>query len=331
MTILVVGGTGTLGRQIVRELLNNGFIVNCLVRNIRKADFLREWGAQLVYADLKLPETIPNALKGISIVIDASTFRAEDEFSKLEEIDLLGKIALIKAAKVANIKRFFFFSVKASETFQNIPILNLKNKIELILNDSGIPFTIFKISAFYQGLILQYAIPVLERQTIFTTNDSISNSYVNTQDVSKICVKFLLFLNAQSKKKNYIIELNGPKSWSSKSVINLVEQFAGVNAKLTFIPLGILNLVKNFMSFSKWTWEIYDRLAFSEIFSDSSLSSFVVDKKFIDTENLNIQFLKTDMLSLDDYLEEYFSNMLKKLKDLNYDQNQASKRKKLLF
>ena len=40
---------------------------------------------------------------------------------------------------------------------------------------------------------------------------------------------------------------------------------------------------------------------------------------------------KYDKSSLDDYLEEYFSNMLKKLKDLNYDQNQASKRKKLLF
>ena len=30
-------------------------------------------------------------------------------------------------------------------------------------------------------------------------------------------------------------------------------------------------------------------------------------------------------------LEEYFENMLRKLKDLNYDQNQISKRKKLIF
>ena len=330
MTILVVGATGTLGRQIVRELLNNGFIVNCLVRNIRKADFLREWGAQLVYADLKLPETIPNALKGISVVIDASTFRADDELAKLEEIDLVGKIALIKASKVANIKQFFFFSIKGSENFENIPILNLKNKVELILKDSLIPFTIFKISAFYQGLILQYAIPVLERQTIFTSPDSNLNSYINTQDVAKICTKFLLFLDNSSVKKNYIIELNGPKSWSSKSVINLVEQLAGVEAKLTFIPVFILKIVKNLMSFSKWTWEIHDRLTFSESFLDSSLSS-AFDNKKIDSKISDIVFLKTDMLSLDDYLEEYFANMLKKLKDLNYDQNQAAKRKKLIF
>ena len=66
------------------------------------------------------------------------------------------------------------------------------------------------------------------------------NSYINTQDVAKICTKFLLFLDNSSVKKNYIIELNGPKSWSSKSVINLVEQLAGVEAKLTFIPVFIL-------------------------------------------------------------------------------------------
>ena len=159
MSLLIIGGTGTLGRQIVKQALNEGYQVRCFTRNLRRATFLKDWGAELVYGDLSLPETIPPALKGISLVIDAATVRPTDNYNS-ELIDWKGKLALIEAAKLAKIKKFIFFSVLGAAVNDAIPLVDLKLKIAKVLEQSAISCTIFKCSGFFQGIINQYAIPV---------------------------------------------------------------------------------------------------------------------------------------------------------------------------
>lgn len=326
MTILVVGATGTLGRQVVKELLNSGYSVRCLVRNIRKADFLKEWGAELIYGDLKLPETLPNTLKGITTVIDAATLRPEEEIATIQQVDLIGKISLIKASKIANIKKFIFFSISENEKFRSIPLMRLKNKIENTINISGISYSILRIPGFYQGIITQYAIPILEQQIISTNKESKLIAFIDTRDIAKYCVKNLNDNNLDSPKlnTNSITNLVGPGNWTSQDIIKLCEEFSGQSAKVKFTSLFTLRLVKTLMLFSKWTWEIHDRLAFSEILSTTS-----ENKNYL--KSVALDFKSPDFITLESYLEDYFENMLKKLRDLNYDQNQITKRKDLTF
>lgn len=315
MSLLIIGGTGTLGRQIVLQALTKGYQVRCLVRNFRKANFLREWGAELVYGDLTKPETIPPCLKGITAIIDASTSRPDD-FDSLKTVDWEGKLYLIEAAKAANIERFIFFSVQNVEQFTNIPLMKLKYRIEKKLMESQIPYTIFRLTGFYQGLIEQYAIPILENLPIWVTNENMYVSYMDTQDIAKFSLRALQL----PKTKNQIFFLNGLKGWLSSEIIKLCEQLAGQSAKVQRIPSFLLKLVSNFFGFFEWGQSISDRLAFVEILNadnKSSNSTFELYQLFkIDS---------SEIIQLDDYFLEYFIRLLKRLRDINFEDVQKQK------
>jgi uncharacterized protein YbjT (DUF2867 family) len=315
MSLLIIGGTGTLGRQIVLQALTKGYQVRCLVRNFRKASFLKEWGAELVYGDLTRPETIPPCLKGITAVIDASTSRA-NELDALKKVDWEGKLCLLEASKVANVQRFIFFSAQNVEQFENIPLMKVKNGIEIKLKESNIPYTIFRLTGFYQGLIEQYAIPILENLPIWVTNENTYISYMDTQDIAKFCLRSLQIPQA----KNQTFFLSGSKGWVSSEIISLCEQLAGQEAKVQKVPLFILKLFSRFFGFFEWGQNISDRLAFAEILNaenNFSNSTFDLYKMF--------KIDPSELIQLDDYFLEYFIRLLKRLRDINFEDVQKQK------
>ena len=315
MSLLIIGGTGTLGRQIVLQALTKGYPLRCMVRNFRKANFLKDWGVELVYGDLTRPETIPPCLKGITAIIDASTSRA-NELDSLKKVDWDGKLSLLESAKAAKIKRFIFFSTQNVEQFDNIPLMKLKYGIETKLKESNIPYTIFRLAGFYQGLIEQYAIPILENLPIWVTNENTNIAYMDTQDIARFCLRSLQI----PQTTNQTFFLSGLKGWVSSEIINLCEQLAGQKAKVQKVPLFALKLLSGFFGFFEWGQNISDRLAFVEILNTEnnfSKSTFELYKMF--------KIDPSEIIQLDDYFLEYFIRLLKRLRDINFEDVQKQK------
>lgn len=306
MSLLVIGGTGTLGRQIVKQAIDDGYQVKCFTRNLRRANFLKDWGAELVYGDLSLPETIPPALKGVSIVVDAATVRPTDDYNS-ETVDWKGKIALIEASKLAKIKKFVFFSVLGASTNSSIPLIDLKLKVSNLLKDAPFACTIFQCSGFFQGIINQYAIPVLENKTIWLLGNSSPIAYLDTQDAATSVINNLKDIEPGTKT----LALIGKRFWTSEEIVALCERLSGKTAKVLYIPGILLSVLSRFLRLFEFTWNISDRLQFSELTSDSVKVAQSIPEAVWTTERLG----------LENYLQEYFGKIMKKLKETNYQQS----------
>jgi len=309
MSLLVLGGTGTLGRQIVKQAIDEGYQVKCLVRNLRRAAFLKDWGADLVYGDLSIPATIPSTLKGVNVIIDASTVRPTDSYTA-DTIDWRGKIALIEAAKLAKIQKFVFFSVLNASKNSNIPLLELKVRIEQKLKESNLNYTIFQCSGFFQGLINQFAIPILEKQTVWLLGKAAPVAYLDTQDAAKTVVKAL----NEKASLNKTFALIGDKFWTSEEVIEVCKRLSGKEAKVSYIPFFLLGSLRRFFRLFQFTWNIADRLQFAE------LNAELDRNKGMD----NMIPWQENNLGLEQYFQEYFGKILKKLKETNYQQSQKN-------
>lgn len=316
MTLLIVGATGTLGRQIAKRALDEGHSVRCLVRSLRKASFLKEWGAELTPGDLCEPDTLPRALEGVTAIIDAATSRANDTRT-MHDVDWKGKVALIQAAKAAGVERYIFFSILNAEQYPHVPLMEIKRCTELFLEEAGMQYTVIRTAGFLQGLIGQYAIPILERQAVWVMGDTSPIAYIDTQDLAKFAVRAL----SVPETINHTYPVVGTRAWSAYEIIRLCERLSGQDARIWRMPNGLLNAFRGFTRFFQWTWNIADRLAFVEVVSTGK--PLTADM----TETYQVFGIEaSEMTTLESYMQDYFGRIMKKMKEVEYERQKAKEK-----
>lgn len=318
MKLLVVGATGTLGRQVARRALDQGHQVRCLVRSPRKATFLKEWGAELVQGDLCEAQTLPLALEGVEAVIDAATARATDNLS-IRQVDWEGRLNLLQALKTAGVRRYVFFSILGAKDHREVPLMDIKYCTEQYLAQLDLDYTVLQLCGFMQGLLGQYAIPLLDNQAVWITGTSTPVAYMNTQDVAKVAVQTLA-VPATIKRTLPVV---GPRAWDANEIIQYCEKRSGQTAKIARLSLGVLRLMRRVTRFFEWGYNIADRLAFAEVMASGNALDAPMGEVY---ETLGLD--PAEITTLEDYLDEYFSRILNKLKEIDYEKNRNKKKRK---
>jgi uncharacterized protein YbjT (DUF2867 family) len=147
--ILVTGGTGTLGRIVVRRLHDAGRKVRVLSRRDREAGD----GIGYVTGDLATGEGVEAAVDGAEIVVHCAGSNKGDEDKASN---------LVRAAARAGARHLVYISVEGAE---RVPVVSgtdramfgyfaSKLAAERVVADSGLPWTTLRATQFHDLILL---------------------------------------------------------------------------------------------------------------------------------------------------------------------------------
>lgn len=212
MSILVIGGTGTVGSQIVSRLLDQGAKVQVMTHSVGKLATLPD-GVEGVTGDLADPPSLQRAFGGVESLVLITAVHPDET--------VRGQFA-VRAAKKTGIKKIVYMSVVMPPGSERIPHFASKIPIEQAIKDSGVAYTILRPNNFFQNdLLLKEAI--VKYGVYPQPIGSAGSNRVDIHDIADAAVNSLLESGHEGKMYN----LHGPDTLTGKGVATVYTRHLG--------------------------------------------------------------------------------------------------------
>jgi len=237
--ILVAGGTGTLGTQLVPLLSSRGLGVRVLTREPGHAAHLPAT-VETITGDLRNPATAAAAVRDCATVISAVHGFAGAGKPSPEAIDRDANRTLIQAAAAAGAEHFVLVSVLGAAPDHPMSLHRAKYSAEQELITSGLPWTIIRPAAFLETwiAIIGAKIPGHGQALVFGSGTNPIN-FVSARDVAAIAD---IAVHDESLR-GHSIEAAGPENLTFTQIAERLLAASGGPGKIKHIPLPMLRVM----------------------------------------------------------------------------------------
>jgi uncharacterized protein YbjT (DUF2867 family) len=240
MRILVTGGTGKVGSEVIKALVKRNVSVRALVRKQEASTTMPE-GIEVSLGDLLDPVAVRKALDGVDKLYLLNAVVPDELTQGLIAYDL---------AKRRKLKQIVYHSVFKVEEFKDVPHFAAKLAIESALHEFDLPFTIIRPNYFFQNDVsLKDALMNSGMYPMPLGTPGVSA--VDTRDIAEAAAIALTSDGHLGKTYN----LNGPEILSGKKIASI---WSGLLGKEIGYPGEDLDSFEEQTRKSAQSWSAFD-------------------------------------------------------------------------
>lgn len=232
MTILVAGGTGHLGQDLVRRLVSQGRSVRLFSKN-PGTDKTVQWAA----GDLATGHGLTEGMRGIDTVLHAATLspiakrgvRLVDFFTSPSSVDVDGTRRLLEASDAARVEHFLFVSIVGLDD-SSLPYARVKLAGERLVRESSLPWSVVRAAPFYY--LMAQMLEGMRWLPIWPLPTALCNP-VDTADVANYLADCL-----DDGKRGMREEIGGPETMSFSEFGRQFKRARGLHRLVAPVPVS---------------------------------------------------------------------------------------------
>lgn len=259
--LLLTGATGSIGSRLLPLLLESGEDVRCLVREPRRLGE-RRVDVQIALGDLgdmSDPYLVRQALRGVDTVVHLAATIRDQPPKRIEELNGLATVRLLRAAERSGVRRFVFFSALNASSAQRTRFFRAKWLAEQAVASSPLETMVFAPSIVYDHS--DPWITLLQRFSFLPVLPVSGRGQAAFQPLWALdaarCVVAALGRQGGPAAR---YELAGPETLTYDQMSDLVSRIAGRPRPLVHVPLplvrsGLIALRSIFGEAVFATWE----------------------------------------------------------------------------
>lgn len=242
-TYAVFGGTGFLGRRVVKYLLRDGFRVRIVARSPHSCTELSgQDRAEAVEADLLKPDSFEPALHGVCGVLNATSLYRETSDLTFEDFHCRAASRLAEAAQSAGVRRFLQISGIGADPNSSDAYIRARGRGEVQVRAAFPGAVIIRPSAMFgpDDALVSTIVETARRLPFFPLfgYGKTLLQPVHVEDVASACARLL-----PAEQVEDVYEFGGPRVLTYRRLVSNVTEAARLKTRPVPVPFSVWRLL----------------------------------------------------------------------------------------